>query len=323
MTLTVALQACPLENMDPKKETTLLLGAEACLRYPKIYYYTARDLFLENGKACAFARSAKIDSGESNDLHFTGPVEKLDLGRCDVILMRQNPPVDQEYLLTTYILDYLPPTTHVFNNPKAVRALNGKFFANEFPEYTVPYAMGNRYAVLENFMKDHEDIILKPLVGYGGSGISRIKPGRDPREIYNRFRQNNPGMFIVQKYIPEAVKGDKRIILFDGDPVAALLRVPPDEDTPANITLGAKIEKTELTAREEALCAALKPRLQELGLFFVGIDMLGDWLAEINIISPGTVRPANNLYNMALEKTFWDKIEQKLADDRRKIAQII
>lgn len=313
MNLTVALQACPLENMDPKKETTLLLGAEACLRYPKVYYYTVKDLFLDNGKPCAMARPVNIDAGAVNTLHFTGDTEKLDLSHCDVILMRQNPPVDQEYLLSTYILDYLPETTHVFNNPKAVRGLNGKFFANEFPDYVVPYRMGSSFAVIETFRETYPDNILKPVGGYGGTGIFRIRPDADARAIYEEFRKTCPGMFIIQKHIPEAAKGDKRIILFDGDPVAALLRVPPAPDMPANITLGATIEKTDITPREQELCRVLGPRLRELGLFFVGIDMLGDWLVEINIISPGTVRPANNLYGMELEKTFWNKVEERLA----------
>lgn len=323
MTLTIALQACPLQNMDPKKETTLLLGAEACKRYDKVYYYTIKDLFLEDGKAYAWARSVHIDEGDENTLHFTGELEKLDLSVCDVILIRQNPPVNQDYLLTTYILDHLPPTTHLFNNPRSIRNLNGKIFPNEFPEFIVPYAMGSDIKVLMSFLEEHEDVILKPLGGYGGTGIFRIQKGSDAEAIYTKYRAENPGLFVVQKFIPEAIQGDKRIILFDGDPVSALLRVPPAPDVPANISMGAAIEATEITPHEQKLCAQLGPRLKELGLFFVGIDMLGDYLAEINIISPGTVRPANNLYNSTLEVTFWDKVEQKIANEPTRLTHSI
>ncbi len=321
MTLTIALHACPLERMNPKKETTLLLGAEASIRYEKVYYYTADDLFLEDNTAYAWARKIKVDSGDSNDLHFIGETEKLKLNDCDVILMRQNPPINQNYLTNTYILDYVDSNTLILNNPHSIRSINGKIFANDFKDYVVPYSIGNDINTLLSFYKEHSDIILKPIDGFGGDSIYRITNNCDPIEVFEKYRKNTQSIFIVQQYIPEAVKGDKRIIIFDGEPVAALMRVPAEPDKPANITLGATIEETEITENEYNLCREMAPILRESGLFFVGIDMLGDYLSEVNLISPGTIRPANNLYGIELEKTFWDKVEQRL--ENKKVARAV
>ncbi len=316
MQLRIAIHSCPIKNMNPKKETTLLLGAEACLRYEYIYLYTTADLFLENGKAYAWARKVVIDSGEENNINFISDKEKLLLDDLDIIFLRPNPPVNQDYLTATYILDHVCSSVMILNSQKSIRNFNGKIFANDFKNYIVPYAIGNNINSLLDFYSIHKDVILKPMNGFGGHGIYRISENCSPEDIFQQFRQENKGTFIVQKYIPDAVKGDKRIILFDGEPVAALLRVPAAPDKPANITVGATIAKTEITKKEQELCKEMKPILQDRDLFFVGIDMLGNYLIEINLISPGTVKPANQLYNIELEKIFWDKVEAKFA--RRK-----
>ena len=320
MQLKIALHCCPIENMNPRKETTLLLGAEASVRYKDVYIYTTKDLFLENGKAYAWARKVKIDKGDENNINFLSDNIKLSLDELDIILLRPNPPVNQDYLTATYILDHVDASVLIINSQQAIRNFNGKIFANDFPNYITPYAMGNNINTLIEFYEEHHDIILKPMNGFGGHGIHRITENCNPTDIFNKFRQDNKGTFIVQKYIPEAVKGDKRIILFDGEPVAALLRVPESLDKPANITLGASVEETDITEREHALCQEMKPILQERNLFFVGIDMLGDYLVEINLISPGTIRPANELYGIELEKIFWDKVERKFANRQLKKA---
>jgi len=312
MNLRIALFSNPIKNLNPKKDTSLLLCQEAQDRGCQLYHFTPESLFLDGVEPKALGNSINLNI-EEVDYYNTGDKEILNLIDFDVILIRHNPPFDEQYITATYLMEKVAHKVFFANHPTTIRTLDGKVYIIDFPDFITPTLIGENLESLEYFYKKHNDIILKPLNAFGGQGITRIRPEEENLEdIFNTFKESFPHSYMVQKYIPEAVIGDKRIILFDGEPVSAILRVPSDPDKPANISLGASVEPANLTKREEELCKILGPQLREKGLFFVGVDMLGDYLTEINMISPGTILSANKAHNINLEKIFWDKLEQKI-----------
>lgn len=312
MSLKIALHCNAMEEMKHHQYTTPLLGIEAQDRGHALYHYTPEDLFLEDGVVKAHARHLTLSHDPACYYTYGDDIE-LNLAKdIDIVLLRHDPPFDEDYMVTTYLLEKISNDVLVTNNPTAIRNIHGKIFTSEFDDFIVPYAIGNSFSVLEKFYNEHNDIILKPLGGYGGYGIIRIKPNAQRLDhTYDMYKKACSGFFMAQKFIPDADKGDKRITLMDGDPVAAILRVPSEPGALANITAGASVQKTEITDRERALCDKLGPILKDRGLFLVGIDFLGDYLTEINVISPGTLRDTNKLYGIKLEEIFWEKLEAK------------
>ena len=303
----------PIHELKPGKETTLALIQEAQDRGHDVDFCTSKDICQVNGVVKATVQSMRL-TGDFDDYFDMGEARNVRLDRgYDVILMRSNPK-GYRRINTSYMLDPLADRVLILNDPRGMRELHGKFFTANFPDFIAPYAIVENEDHFLDFAAKHTDIIVKPVNGYGGAGVARLS-AKDLKEnglferLYSEYG-NEP--FIVQEYIPAAVKGDKRIILFDGEPVCSILRVPKDASSLANITQGAKSEKTTLTPREEALCAEIGPILRDYGIFFAGIDMLGDYLSEINVISVGTVVPANALYSIKLEEVFWDKLEAKI-----------
>lgn len=310
MSLKIALLCDPVATLNPRQDSTLLLALEAQTRGHRIWHLTPADICLEDGRVMGWA-SALAVSADPDNYYTQGPAQRHDLNSFDLVLLRQNPPFDDAFLTLTYLLEKLD--IPVFNDPASIRNFPGKLFPLEFPDYIVPYVISRRREDIALFLDRQEEIILKPLFDYGGRGVSRIRKGESYDAVFESFVTKYPSPFVLQKFIPEATKGDKRIILFDGEPQAAILRVPAKDGFLGNISSGASIQPTELTVREKELCKKLGPRLRELGLFFTGLDMLGDYITEINVISTGTLRAANALYDMRLEKNFWDLLEKRLS----------
>ncbi|MGM0422135.1 MAG: YheC/YheD family protein [Pseudomonadota bacterium] len=311
MALNILVIGDPVPELKPGKETTLALINEAQTRGYHIDYCTAAELCLQNGKVLGRVREMRL-TGDFESYFDLGSPEIKNLAHYDMILLRSNPD-GYKRMNTFYILDALADKVFISNDPRGIREMHGKFFISNFPDFIVPYSICEHPAHFEAFLNRHSDVIVKPVNGFGGKGIVRIK--EKPADIEARFNDlyaaydHEP--FILQQYIPDAAKGDKRIIMFDGKPVCSLLRVPKDADSLANVTQGATVEASSLTPREEMLCEELGAVLQDYGMFFVGVDMLGDYLTELNVISVGTVVPANQLYGIKLEETYWDMLENR------------
>ncbi len=238
----------------------------------------------------------------------------LDLTTFDVVLMRQDPPFDMAYITATHILEHIQPGTLVVNDPVEVRNAPEKLFVTHFEGLMPPTLISNQRREIDAFRAEHGDIILKPLYGNGGAGVFRVRPDDENYgallEMFSAF-YNEP--LIAQRYLPENRVGDKRIILIDGKAAGAINRVPREGETRSNLHVGGRAEKTELTARDLEICQAIGPELARRGLLFVGIDVIGDYLTEINVTSPTGIQEIGRLDGTDLAAQIWDAIESKLA----------
>jgi glutathione synthase len=230
-----------------------------------------------------------------------------------VILMRQDPPFDMAYITATHLLEHVSGKVLVVNDPAAVRNAPEKLFATHFPGLMPPTLVSSDRGAILAFRKKHRDIILKPLFGNGGAGVFRITPKDENfNALLESFAAQYREPIVVQRYLPAVRRGDKRIILVDGEPMGGVLRVPAKGEARANLHVGGKAVKTKLTRREREICAALGPTLKSQGLIFVGIDVIGDYLTEINVTSPTGIQEINRLDGVTLEKNVWDAIEKRL-----------
>jgi len=315
MALAVAIQMDPIDTINIDADSTFALALEAQARGHALFHYLPDALTLHEGRLYARARPLEVMRRHGNHHRF-GEFEELDLAGVDVILMRQDPPFDMAYITATHLLELLPDDGPlVVNNPSAVRNAPEKLFVMRFRELMPATLLTRDRQAIRAFWKEHSDIILKPLFGNGGAGVFRLRPGDENLtallEMYEAI-QREPIM--VQRYIPEVRQGDKRIILVEGDPVGAVLRVPPDGEARANLHVGARPVKTELTARDREICAAIGPTLRSQGLVFVGIDVIGGWLTEINVTSPTGIQEIARLGGIEIAPKIWDAIETRLAE---------
>jgi glutathione synthase len=317
MGLAVALQMDPIESVNIDADSTFVLALEAQARGHALYHYLPRQLSLRDGRLTAKARA--LDLRRERGRHYRlGAEETLELAAMDVILMRQDPPFDMAYITATHLLEHVRADVLVVNDPVSVRNAPEKLFATHFDGLMPPTLItGDREAILA-FRREHGEIILKPLFGNGGAGVFRLT--REDENL-NALLELFTGLYrepiIVQRYLPEVRQGDKRIVLVEGEPLGAVLRVPPKGEARANLHVGGKAVKTSLTPREREICAAVGPALREQGLIFVGIDVIGDYLTEINVTSPTGIQEINRLDGVSLEKPFWDAIEARLATGNR------
>ena len=238
----------------------------------------------------------------------------MDLGAdVDVILMRQDPPFDMAYITATHLLEHVHSETLVVNDPAEVRNAPEKLFVTRFPDLMPPTLITSDRQAIEAFREEHKDIIVKPLYGNGGAGVFHLKPGDDNlNSLLELFTQLYREPVMVQRYLPEVRRGDKRIILIDGEPAGAVNRVPKEGEARSNLHVGGKAEKSALTEREKEICARIGPTLREKGLVFVGIDVIGDWLTEINVTSPTGLQEINGFDETCLEARIWDAIERRM-----------
>jgi glutathione synthase len=311
MALSVAIQMDPIERIDIGGDSTFALALEAQARGHSLLYYGPRDLTFRDGRVTARARPLSVRNMRGD--HFTlGEASVVDLATQDVVLMRQDPPFDMAYITATHILERIHPKTLVVNDPAHVRNAPEKLFVTEFKGLMPPTLITSDRAEINAFRAEHRDIILKPLYGNGGAGVFRVKDGDENLgsmlEMFTTFYREP---IIVQRYVPEVRKGDKRIILVDGEVAGAINRVPAEGEARSNMHVGGKAEATTLTAREKDICAALGPELKRRGLIFTGIDVIGDYLTEINVTSPTGIWEVKRFGGADIAAMVWDAIEKR------------
>ena len=314
MGLAVAIQMDPIDTINIDADSTFALALEAQARGHTLYHYLPEALSLRDGRVIARARRLEVFRRYGNHHRFGG-LETLDLDGVDVVLMRQDPPFDMAYITSTHLLELLPKDGPlVVNNPASVRNAPEKLFPLHFKELMPPTLLTLDAAAIKEFWQEHGEIILKPLFGNGGAGIIHLRPGDDNlNSLIEMYTQINREPIMVQRYLPEVRQGDKRIILVEGEPGGAVLRVPPAGEARANLHVGGRAEKTELTAREREICAAIGPALREQGLVFVGIDVIGDYMTEINVTSPTGIQEIARLDGIDLSRNIWDAVETRYA----------
>lgn len=310
--LKVAVQMDPMETVNIDGDSTFVLMLEAQARGYGLWHYLAPDLSYNEGKVTALARPVTVRREKGNHFDFGDPTV-IDIADMDVVLMRQDPPFDMAYITATHLLDLVHPKTLVVNNPAEVRNAPEKLFVTEFPDLMPPTMITRREDEVKAFREKYGDIIVKPLYGNGGAGVFHVKPD-DPNlsSLMEMFLEATLEPVMVQKFLPEVVQGDKRIILVDGEPVGAINRVPAEGEIRSNMVVGGRAEKSDLAPREQEICDRLAPELKKRGLIFVGIDVIGDWLTEINVTSPTGLQAVNRFDGVSLEANIWDAIETKL-----------
>ncbi len=312
MSLAVAIQMDPIETVDIDGDSTFVLGLEAQERGHAVWHYLPNALSFKDGRVTAVAQ--RLELRREKGRHFTlGAPETLDLAGMDVVLMRQDPPFDMAYITATHILEHIHPQTLVVNDPASVRNAPEKLFVTHFEDVMPPTLISSDRREITAFRDEHEDIIVKPLFGNGGAGVFHIKPGDENLsallELFTEFYREP---VIAQRYLPEVRDGDKRIILVDGEAVGAIDRVPAAGEARANMHVGGKAIKATLTERDKELCHAIGPALRERGLIFVGIDVIGRYLTEINVTSPTGLQEINRFDDVKLEALIWDAIQARL-----------
>ncbi len=313
MGLAVAIQMDPMETINIDGDSTFVLALEAQARGHALYHYLPQHMSLRNGRLIAKARRLSVKR-EKGRHHEFGPFESLELVAVDVILMRQDPPFDMAYITATHLLEHVADKVLVVNDPVSVRNAPEKLYATHFEGLMPPTLITSDRAEILDFRAEHGDIIVKPLFGNGGAGVFRITPSDENlNSLLEFFTQLFREPVMVQRYLPEVRKGDKRIILVDGEPMGGVMRVPAQGEARANLHVGGRAEKTELTDREREICAAIGPALRQRGLIFVGIDVIGDYLTEINVTSPTGIQEINRLDGVKIEAKIWDAIEGRLA----------
>lgn len=317
MSLRVAFQMDPIESVNFDTDSSLMMALEAMARGHSLWHYHPRDMALRGHRLHARARKLTVRAVRGD--HYTlGPVEDLDLSTLDVIMMRQDPPFDMAYITATHMLDHIHPKVLVVNDPTEVRNAPEKLFVTHFPDLMPPTVItASRDEVLAA-RREWQDIIIKPLYGNGGSGVFHIRPDDENLgALLETFTQLYREPIIVQKYLPEIRQGDKRIILIDGEPAGAVSRLPQAGEARANFHAGGTAAGTRLTPREQQICAAIGPVLRQKGLIFVGIDVIGDYMTEINVTSPTGIQEINRLDGSCLQATLWDAVERRFAESRR------
>ena len=311
MRLTVAVQMDPIERIRIAGDSTFALLLEAQSRGHLLVYYTPDRLTLDGPRLFASAQSLSVK--DVQDEHATlGEVHKINLGEVDVVLLRQDPPFDLAYITSTYLLERIQPRVIVVNDPRAVRDSPEKLFVMNFPELMPPTLISRDRREIESFRNCHGTVVMKPLYGNGGAAVFKIDP-KDANfgSLFELFSITFREPWVVQKFLPSVVKGDKRIILVDGEPLGAVNRVPVGDDIRANMVRGGSALKTELTPREREICAHIGPVLKDRGLIFVGIDVIDGYLTEINVTSPTGLRSILRLTGTDLAAAIWDVIEAK------------
>jgi glutathione synthase len=313
MRLNVAVQMDPIDRINIRGDSTFALLLEAQRRAYPLSYYTPDRLVLADGKVSAAVRPVVVRDVAGD--HFTAGDPRLtDLSTFDVVLLRQDPPFDLAYISTTHMLERIQPKTLVVNDPAHVRNAPEKVFVTEFPELMPPTLITRDLEAIKVFRAKHGDIVMKPLYGKGGEAVFRLA-GEDLNfgSLYDLFATMFREPWVVQKFLPAVKDGDKRIILVDGEFAGAVNRVPAPDDLRSNMVRGGVPKATDLTEREREICTRLGPALRERGLLFVGIDVIGGFLTEINVTSPTGIRAIKNFGGPDVAALIWDKIEAKRA----------
>ncbi len=314
MPLTVAIQMDPIDRIDIGGDSTFALALEAQSRGHKLWYYLPKHLVQHGAKVTA-GRAHTLTVRNERGNHFTaGAPQPLDLGAVDVVLLRQDPPFDMGYITTTHMLERLPKRVLVVNDPYWVRNSPEKVFVTEFPDLMPPTLITSDPDAIRAFRAEHGEIVIKPLYGNGGAGVFRVRKDDENlnamMEFFNAFVREP---MMVQRYEAKVRQGDKRIILVDGEAVGAINRVPAAGEARSNMHVGGRPEKTVLTARDKEICTRIGPELKRRGLIFTGIDVIGDYLTEINVTSPTGIWEVKRFEGVDVAALIWNAIEKRHA----------
>jgi glutathione synthase len=315
MSLRVAVQMDPLEGIGIAGDSTFALTLKAQELGHKLFHYLAEDLTYQDGRLYAGAHEVSVQAVLGNHFSF-GEFSILDLGRdVDVVLMRQDPPFDLGYITATHLLERIQSETLVVNDPAAVRNAPEKVWVLDFARFMPPTMVTRSLGAARKFLAEQGEIVVKPLHGFAGGSVFRIGPdGRNLASLIELFNRTYREPHVIQKFLPEIAEGDKRIILVDGEVAGAINRVPGEGEIRSNLAVGGKAAKTELTAREEEICAALAPELKKRGLLLVGIDVIGGmWLTEINVTSPTGIVAIDEFNGTDTPGLVWQAIERRLS----------
>ena len=316
MSLAVAIQMDPIHDIDIDADSSFALALEGQLRGHGIYHYLPKDLSLKNSRVSAKMRSLEVRREPGNHASL-GPRQEIDLATMDLVLMRQDPPFDMAYITATHLLERVHPSTLVVNDPRHVRNAPEKLFVTQFPELMPPTLITADMDEIRAFRAEHRDIIIKPLFGNGGAGVFHVKPGDENlNALIEMFTQISREPLIAQAYLPAVRAGDKRIILVDGRAAGAINRVPAEGESRSNMHVGGTPLKTSLTARDRMICDAIGPTLKAQGLIFVGIDVIGDYMTEINVTSPTGIQEASRFDGTNLAAEIWDAMEARYRETR-------
>lgn len=310
--LEIAVQMDPLERINFAGDSTFALMLEAKRRGHRLWFYTPDLLSLEGERL--FARAHHIDVFDEPGRYYTlGEARELDLSTVDVVLLRQDPPFDLAYITSTHFLERIQSRVLVVNDPGHVRNAPEKVFVMDFSDLMPPTLITRDRAAIEGFRARHGDIVMKPLYGHGGAAVFKVTP-RDPNfgSLFDMFSTSFREPWVVQQFLPEVAKGDKRIILIDGEPVGAINRVPAAGEARSNMHVGGRPEKAALTPRDLEICRRIGPTLKAQGLIFVGIDVIGEWLTEINVTSPTGLQEIGRFDGTDLATDIWTCIESKI-----------
>jgi len=318
MALKVAFQMDPIERIDIRGDSTFALLLEAQWRGHDVFYYTPNNLSLSGGKLIAGGHSLTVEDKPGNHYRLAHP-RSVDLAEFDVVHLRQDPPFDMAYITTTHLLERLQPKTLVVNDPAAVRNAPEKIFVLDFLDLMPPTLVTRSLDDIKAFHAKHKDIVVKPLYGNGGAAIFRISKGdTNLNSLIELLGLTFREPIMVQRYLPEVRKGDKRIILVDGEIAGAINRVPAPDETRSNLHVGGTAEPATLTKRDKEIGARLGPELKRRGLIFAGIDVIGDYLTEINVTSPTGIRQVAQFGGPDIAAMIWDVVERKVKAERRK-----
>ncbi len=311
--LKIAIQMDPIGPVDINADSSFRIAEEAQARGHSLFYYTPDQLAYQEGRVTARGWPLTVRRVQGD--HFTlGDKTEVDLAEFDVVWLRQDPPFDMGYITSTHLLDRLSPGTLVVNDPFWVRNYPEKLLVLDFPDLTPPTTVARDLETLKAFKEKHHDIILKPLYGNGGAGVFRLGPDdRNLGSLHELFTGINNEPLIAQKFLPDVSNGDKRVILVDGEPVGAINRVPKKGEVRSNMHVGGRPEKIGLTERDLEICARIGPLLREKGQIFVGIDVIGDYLTEINVTSPTGIQELERFDGTNIAEKIWQAIEGRRA----------
>ncbi|MEQ6250604.1 glutathione synthase [Sulfitobacter sp. HNIBRBA3233] len=308
----IAFQMDPIGDVNINADSTFRLAEEAQARGHSLFFYTPDHLAYQEGRVTARGHDMTVQRVEGDPAKL-GPRKEVDLAEFDVVWLRQDPPFDMHYITSTHLLDRLRETTLVVNDPFWVRNYPEKLLVLNFPDLTPPTTIARDLDTIRAFREKHGDVILKPLYGNGGAGVFKLTQGdSNLSSLYELFTGFSREPLIVQKFLPAVSKGDKRVILVDGECVGAINRVPADGETRSNMHVGGRPEKVGLTDRDREICDRIGPLLKEKGQIFVGIDVIGDYLTEINVTSPTGIQELERFDGVNIAGKVWDAIEARL-----------
>ena len=309
----IAFQMDPIQTVNINADSTFRIAEEAQARGHELFFYTPDHLAFQEGKVTARGHYFTVQRVQAQHADLS-EMQEVDLADFDVVWLRQDPPFDMHYITTTHLLDLIHPDTLVVNDPFWVRNYPEKLLVLRFPDLTPPTTIARDLETIKAFKEKHGDVILKPLYGNGGAGVFRLDQNdRNLASLHEVFTGFSREPLIVQKFLPDVSNGDKRVILVDGEPIGAINRVPAKGETRSNMHVGGRPEKVGLTERDREICAAIGPLLREKGQIFVGIDVIGDYLTEINVTSPTGIQELERFDGINAAEKIWQAIEARRA----------